>query len=434
MIKIEYYDSIELERLYDFREKMTERIFCKKRNDGQKGKKNYSEVSKEINRLDKEYKIKVHGIIDNAEKFNIHPNELLKLNNYLLSFYPFSELNTTPEFMILDVTDDEPLKVISNEGEYYEKSFLDKLIKGWFASNGKVYPEDDSNIEFFYDYDLSFILGAKKNKFNNEIGNLKTYDYFIFKAKIYTYRNNIESDISSFNSLSESFVVESESYNILRDELIEESIYSDRGSIFVDVNHPAFIYKINGQDIYQFSSQHFWKIYDEFILLQANQSDLFGKGAESILKELHKIFSGKDERYWGSFEEFKLQIQQQYLYIANEERGLRLDLFRNISTDGDFEGGVWHGFKHFKLNGTTLSAKSGGGKNYDEHVFFNMLREAFFVQIWNQDKKGRWNVSIPYSKTEGVYIFGFHENKYLDSNNNMTSTLYSLNTVIYKSQ
>ncbi len=430
MIKIEYYDSIELEKLDYFREKMRERIFCKKRNDGQKDKRNYSKVEENISQLEEEYRQKVNKFIDNAERYNIHPTELSKLK-FPLSFYPFSELNTTPEFMTLFEDTDEPLQVVSNEGEYFEQSFLDELIKKWFESNGKEYPKDNTEVEFFYDYDWSFILGIKKNCFNNDIEKIKMYEPFVFKARIYTYRNSMKSDTQNFNLLIENFITDSELYKKQMDELLEESIYSDRGSILVDINDPAFIYKLNGQDIYQFTSIHFWEIYDEFILLQTNQPNLFGEGAELILKELHEMFLRKDGTYWDNFEKFKLKIQQQYFYTANEEKGLRLDLYRNILINDDFEGGIWHGFKHFKSNGKTLSAKSGGGKNYDENHFFNMLKEAFFVKSWGKDKKERLNGSIPYSSTEGVYTFGFHENKCSDPNNDVISTLYSLSTTKY---
>ena len=424
---MEYYDS----RLDDFREEMRERIFCKKRNDGQrteKGqrkKKTHSQVGKDMNQLSEENNQKVNEIIDCAESYNIHPIELFKLNDSNLFFYPFGELNTTSECKALS----------GNENECYEKSFLDKLIRRWFEGNGKDYPQDDSNIEFFYNYDLFFVLDGfieqKKDTITNYTEYMRKYDYFIIKAKIHTYRNNIKSDVQNFNLLIENFIAHTEFYKIRNAELQEESTFSDRGSIYVDWKNPPFIYKLNMQDIYEFASIHFWEIYDEFILLQANQPDLFGKGAEPILRELHKIFSGKNEKYWGSFEEFKLKIQQQYLYTANEKQGLRLDLYRNIFDDGDFQGGIWHSFKHFKSNGKTMSAKSEGGKNYNKNNFFNMLKEAFFVKTWSKDKKDRLNVSIPYSTTEGKYTFGFHEDKCLDSENNVISTLYSLNTTSY---
>lgn len=443
MMKIEYYDSIPQEKLDHCRAIMRERIFCKKRNDGQRDKKKYGEVVENLSQLEKDYKQKVNEILDNAERYNIHPNELFKLKDPEFIFYPFGELNITSEFKPLfkdEYENEEEFLTFlsgnhkSNEDECYEKSFLDKLIRKWFEGNGKDYPGDDSNIEFFYDYGLVCILDEykkqKKNLSYNDNEFMRIYDYLIIKAKIYTYRNNIKSDIQNFNLLLKNFKAESELYQIQNIELLEESEYSDRGSIFIDNKNPAFIYKLNGQDIYQFTSIHFWEIYDEFILLQANQPDLFGKGAEPILRGLYKIFSGKNERYWGSFEEFKLKIQQQYLYTANEKQGLRLDLYRNIFDDGDFQGGVWHGFKHFKSNGKTLSAKSEGGKNYSETHFFNMLLEAFFVQKWVKFDKDTWSSSIPYSPTEGEYIFGFYKYKCPNHDN---STLYSLSTTKYES-
>ncbi|MCU0470069.1 MAG: hypothetical protein MUF58_15860 [Arcicella sp.] len=433
IMKIEYYDSIDFGMLAPFREKMQERIFCKKRNDGQKGQKTHGQLGKEMQKLTSDFQQKLNEFIDNAEKCNIHPEKLANIHP-LMSFYSFSSLNTTKGYMTLFEDTDEPLQVVSNEGEYFEQSFLDELIKKWFESNGKEYPKNNAETEFFYDYNWSFILGIKRNCFNNDIEKIKNYEAFMFKARIYTFKNNMKSYTQNFPLFVENFIADSELYKKQINELIEESIYSDRGNIIVDPNHPAFIYKLNGQDIYQFTSIHFWEIYDEFILLQTNQPDLFGKGAESILRELYRVFSSKNKIYWGTFEEFKLKIQQQYLYTANHEKGLRLDLFRNILTDGDFEGGIWHGFKHFKLNDNTLSAKSGGGKNYEENHFFSMLKEAFFVKTWKIDNKGRINVSIPYSTTEGNYTFGFHEDKCLDNDNNVVSTLYSLSTAKYKSR
>lgn len=431
-MEIEYYDSIDLDKLNYFRQKMEERIFCKKRNDGQKGTRLYAEIARNLNQLENEYRKLISELIDQAEICNIHPNELAKVN-HLLSFYSFNELNTIKESLHYDDAIDELPQITSDECEHFEKHSLNELIKKWFAQNGKKFPNDDSDVEFFYDYDMSFILGAKMNCFNNDLEKVKMYESFVLRARIYTYRHRIKSDNQSFNLLVENFITDSDRYRKEIGVLLEELEFSDRGSIMVDRKHPAFIYKLNGQDIYQFTSLHFWEIYDEFISLQINQPDLFGKGTESILIELYKIFSSKNESYWGSFEEFMLKIQQQYLYTASEEKGLRLDLYRNI-LKGEFQGGIWHSFKHFKSNNKPLSAKSGGGKDYDEQYFFNMLRQAFFVELWCKDKKGRLSVSIPYSTTKGMYKLGFHEYKCLDPSNHVISTLYSLNTVYYDSK
>lgn len=433
-MKIEYYDSIDFRMLIPFREKMQEHIFSKKNSDGQKGQKQHGQLGKEMQNLDLEFQQKRDLLIDNAERFNIHPDVLAKIHP-LLSFYSFNSLNTTKEYVTIFEDTDDPQQVVSNEGEYFEQSFLDELIKKWFESNGKEYPMDNIDVEFFYDYDLSFILDFKKNCFNNDMEKMKMYEHFIFKAKIYTRRNRMKSDTRNFNLLVRNFIIDSKLYRKKMDELLEELEYSDRGNIMVDRNHPAFIYKLNGQDIYQFASIHFWEIYDEFIILQTNQPYLFGKGAESILEGLHKIFSSKNGAYWGNFEDFKLKIQQQYLYTANEEKGLRLDLFRNILNNGDFEGGLWHSFKHFKVNSLPLSGISAGGKEYSENHFFMMLKRAFFIDSWKKDNKNRFNVTIPYlSEYEGNYTFGFYENNCLNNQGKPVLGFYSLNTVKYSSK
>jgi hypothetical protein len=433
-MKIEHYDLIDFGMLAPFREKMQERIFSKKNSDGQKGQKSHGQIGKEMQCLHLEYQKLQNLFIDNAEKHNIHPEELAKTHP-LLSFYSFNSLNTTKEYMTLFEDTDEPLQVVSNEGEYFEQSFIDELIKKWFESNEKEYPIDNTEVEFFYDYDWSCILGIKRNGFKNDIENIKMYEYFMLKARIYTFHKNREQKLEDFELLKQKFLEDFSEYNNKSNEIGKDLEFSDRGNIIVDDKNPyGFIYKLNGKDIYQFASKHFWEIYDEFFTLQTNKPGLFGKGAESILKELYRIFYSKNEIYWGTFEEFKLKVQQQYLYTANEEKGLRLDLYRNILDNGDFEGGLWHSFKHFKVNNLPLSGISAGGKEYYENHFFMMLRRAFFVDSWKKDNKNRFNVTIPYSSEhEGDYTFGFYENNCLNNQGKPVLGFYSLNTVKYSS-
>lgn len=387
----------------------------------------------EISQLEKEFQQKMKQFLDDAEKNNIHPDKLPKLPCLPL-FKSFSKLNTTPQYEDISFFEDEKFQVLSNKEDYYEKGMLDEVIKKWFEGNDKVYPQNNLNTELFYDYNISPILEAKKNPFCRE-----TYDYHIIKSRIYVYRTNEKQNESMFNSLKPIFTRDFESYDEQRNSLNEELKFSSRvDGIFVDPKNMPVVFKINGNDTFKFTNIFFWDFYDAYLLLQKTQPSLFGsKNTNIILRALHEIFIKKNANYWNDYEEFKLKITQQFYYIADSEKKLRLDLFRNELKDGSFEGGLWHSFNHFKQNGKALSSINKGGIEYSEPLFFNMLKDAFFVSEWKwsepkDGEKGGWVTEIPCLAEKGTYKFVFHENKCYDYKGN-THTIYYLNTVIYQS-
>ena len=410
---------------------MIERIYSSNRMDGQKNdtKRFHKDITNDMNDLNKSFNLKIKEFIKLVESYNIHPNEINGLN-LPISFLSFDDLNTTPEFIKIPFgKGEEPLECISNEGEYFEKDVLDKLIRKWFADNNLEYAENTKNTELFYDnYFKDSILEMQKKHINcGDIDKIETYSHCIQAPKIYIFKKDIEPNQLLFYQSKKKFLDYYEDYKNRRHELEKEEESNNRGYIIGDV---GTLYKLNGQIIYKWSSKYFWEIYDEYFLLHKERPELFGKGADPLLEELYERFLVKYDvygDYWSDYEEFKLKIQQQFLYIANEEKGLRFDLFRNILDNGDFEGGLFHSLKHFKSNNITLGDKSAGGREYSENAYFKMLNEAFFVNEWTNCV-----TYVPCLEGKGKYKFVFYKKECLDNEGN-SQIIHFLNTVFYES-
>lgn len=419
------YEIYNLEELLFFRKEMIERIFKAKGLDGQKNKKNYNQISKEITALEVERQLKLREYIDLAEKCNIHPDSIKSTEIYI-AFKPFNQINTKPEYLQFD----EDTSFIINSGCYIEKETLDGLIRKWYLENGKEISENTDDIELFYDYHFEDLIFHMQGKLI-ELNAIEGLDFHVGKRdapQIYEFRKGMTSDIEKFESFQNEFSAYLNKTQEVLDILLNDLEFSSRGDIFVDRENPERIYKEGEFIYYEFYSLHFWRFFDELLTLQSEEPELFGNGTEILLKALHNRFTKKypDAPYWKNYDEFVLKIQQQYFYLANKEKGLRLDLFRNSLENIEFEGGLWHAFQHFKLNGSPMSARYKGGIDFHKNTFLNSTRKAFlFSEFSQREKKNEFEVILTDYPNKGISrTVGFFYDPKKD--------LYYLTTVVDK--
>lgn len=107
---------------------------------------------------------------------------------------------------------------------------------------------------------------------------------------------------------------------------------------------------------------------------------------------------------------------------------LRIDLFRMLKKSKkdpnkyDFVGGLFHGFKHFGINGVNLSTRNEMVELYHTLRIISFAIDAFFKSKRTQTSKGF--DSIVKFNDEADLHFCFHENK-------ETKTFFII-TIIYK--
>ena len=103
---------------------------------------------------------------------------------------------------------------------------------------------------------------------------------------------------------------------------------------------------------------------DELYDLHRCSPENFDNGAEVLLIGLFNQMKGKKEfqglHFMKNLEDFKLEIQQNYAYFGTLEKGLRIDLYRNIVEEKNnsdtltFEGGSLSCFTTFSYKWETV--------------------------------------------------------------------------------
>ncbi len=356
----------DTQKLMEFRRNMNSRILNSKMIDGERGKKTYRDISHKI--LDEQKKgiEKLREYIKVVEKCNVHPDNI-KVTNYDFGFKPFKELSI-------------------------KKSTFTNLISKWCEANEKQFPENLDKVEFYYNwlFEYHVIPKLELSNQNNKI-DVKIFDSDGFdKPIIYEYRIDEPTNFIEFEKYQIQFLKDWDEAENLINNLSKEQEFSSRGDVMLDYDT---IETLNEIDIYECYSIHFWRFFDELFELQNEQTELFGHGTEIILRALHNRFIKKypDAKYLHLYEKFVLEIKQQYFYIANKDKALRLDLFRNLLENGEFEGGLWHAFQHFRLDGQTMSAVFKGGGAFNEEDFFHSIKKAFFFHKFEERTNERKN-------------------------------------------
>ncbi|MFN3849369.1 MAG: hypothetical protein ACK4NY_08075 [Spirosomataceae bacterium] len=436
MIRIENIDEIDIGTLGEYRNKMSELIFTSKKFDGQpnKEKRDYLKISKEIQDLELKFNHKLKKYINEAERFNTHPKNIKVDGIYgYLDFGNFNTIPSKPIFQDIYFTDDPlPLRGIANSGRYIEPHIINRLIKKWFEVNKKSMPQNIRKVDFYFDFEfLSSIINSQWNLLiNNRIDEIQ----FLDCCKIYIHQKNNRTDKNRLKRSKHNLVKFSKYYYPRLNLLSEEQHFNDRGHILIDYQRLS---KVNGKTVFEFYSTFFWDFFDALFELHKNSPEVFGNGAELLINELFKFMNTieriKELPFMKNIKEFKLKLQQNYAYFGDTEKGLRIDLFRNIVPDKNkpdiptFEGGLLHVLRHFENDGVPISATFEGGHQFYESYFMDTLKEAFFVSELKEviDKKGKKSIISEVEsivEKNKIYKFVFFKNPHADG-------LYSINTM-----
>ncbi|ADB40832.1 hypothetical protein Slin_4854 [Spirosoma linguale DSM 74] len=152
------------------------------------------------------------------------------------------------------------------------------------------------------------------------------------------------------------------------------------------------LFKVDDQEIYQIESLMFFDFLNTIYLLSEEHPDCFGHGAQAILDGLYGYYK---ELLFGEREldqeEFELKLTQQFVYMTNDQKELRIDLYRHldVSKSGigkDFIGGLFHVFNHF--HGLQFSGKNELIQLH-EGFLFNLIRDILFNHLPEEKKISR---------------------------------------------
>ncbi len=169
----------------------------------------------------------------------------------------------------------------------------------------------------------------------------------------------------------------------------------------------------------------------QYLKAVAENPDLFGSGeAEDVLKALKNT----DANLFP--DNFTLQDSKEYLKSENMayvmeisggtlgEKVLRIDLFHDIKTNGDFKTGLFHSLKHFTLEDYDSISKDIGGLELPFwELILLLITKNFFSDPVLDNEKHRWTSVHEYG---GKYAVGGYIPK--------TGYLYIFNTIIVKKQ
>lgn len=418
MIQKEYLEYVHHGEYYPFREKMAELIFNSKKYDGQKGSRIQKEIVQDLQNLDRELKLMINYYIKECQKYNIPPN-MLEVDSYQteLLFYCFKNFQIKPIKQMLSIDFDGIfINPITYNNEYIEKKYIDKLIEKWYILNKIVPPKNNKKVDFYCDFEFkSSIIEHQKNLMLQ--GRIEEIN-FLKNCKIYYYYKNNRYNKNKLKILKNNlnkFVI---NYRCKVNLLCAELDLSDRGDIWVDSQN---LLMINGNLVFEFYSKFFFDFFDGLFELHKKSPDLFGKGANLIIEGLYHLIKSKDEfselHFLKDIEAFKLQLQKSYAYFGDTEKGLRVDLFRNLVNDKKnneiltFEGGLFHILRHFHNENIPLSATYEGGHQFYKSYFFDTLREAFWVSKWSKcgDNKIKSKIRSIVNKDKN-YNFVFYKN------------------------
>ena len=116
----------------------------------------------------------------------------------------------------------------------------------------------------------------------------------------------------------------------------------------------------------------------------------------------HRIISGEQFAYMGKFEGDSLV----------RDRILRLELFRlTDQNDTEFIGGLFHAFRHFNVQGCSISTLLGENRLPWIHRFLTLLANAFLFSDLNQDDHNPniFITKVPYKEHSLKFVFYYND-------------------------